>query len=122
MRHTTGSVFGIFKQPVNMHRGTIMAGIITDEAELNTKRGFAGGFEMETISLGLPFAAAFLNPGAWGLDYTEMLERYDYMAGMWIVGEDMPQERNAVTLHPAHTDDFALPLPNPHYAAHPIHT
>src|SRR5229473_1313867 len=51
MRHTTGSVFGIFKQPVNMHRGTIMAGIITDEAELNTRRGFAGGFEMETISL-----------------------------------------------------------------------
>jgi len=119
MRHTTGSVFGIFKQPVNMHRGTIMAGIITDEAELNTRRGFAGGFEMETISLGLPFAAAFLNPGAWGRDYTKMLEQYDYMAGMWIVGEDMPQESNAVTLHPAEKDDFGLPIPNVHYDDHP---
>ncbi len=66
MRHTTGSVFGIFKQPVYMYRGTVMAGIVTDEADLNTKRGFTGGFEMETISLGLPFTAAFLNPGAWG--------------------------------------------------------
>ena len=32
MRHTTGSVFGIFKQPVHMYRGTVMAGIIQDEA------------------------------------------------------------------------------------------
>ena len=46
-----------------MNRGTIMAGIVTDEAELNVKRGFVGGFELETISLGLPFAAAFLKPG-----------------------------------------------------------
>jgi choline dehydrogenase-like flavoprotein len=119
MRHTTGSVFGIFKQPVNMHRGTIMAGIITDEAELNTRRGFAGGFEMETISLGLPFAAAFLNPGAWGRDYAKMLEQYDYMAGMWIVGEDMPQESNAVTLHPTEKDAFGLSIPNVHYDDHP---
>src|SRR5260370_9443876 len=55
MRHTTGSVFGIFKEPVHMYRGTVMAGIIGDEAEPNLKRGFAGGFEFETISLGLPF-------------------------------------------------------------------
>ncbi|HWE07532.1 MAG TPA: GMC family oxidoreductase, partial [Rhizomicrobium sp.] len=91
MRHTTGSVYAIFDKPVHMYRGTVMAGIITDEAELNTKRGFAGGFEMETISLGLPFAAAFLDPGAWGRDYSSVLEQYPNMAGMWIVGEDMPQ-------------------------------
>src|SRR4029077_16369570 len=59
MRHTTGSVFGIFKKPVHWYRGTVMAGIIQDEALLDTKRGFTGGFEMETISLGLPFTAAF---------------------------------------------------------------
>ena len=100
MRHTTGSVYAIFDKPVHMYRGTVMAGIITDEAELNPKRGFAGGFEIETISLGLPFAAAFLKPGAWGRDYTSVLEQYTNMAGMWIVGEDMPQETNAVTLHP----------------------
>src|SRR5712664_945918 len=119
MRHTTGSVFGIFKKPVNMHRGTIMAGIITDEAELNTRRGFAGGFEMETISLGLPFAAAFLDPGAWGRDYTSVLEHYPNMAGMWIVGEDMPQTTNAVTLHSKEKDQWGLPIPNVHYDDHP---
>ena len=108
MRHTSGSVYGIFGKPVHMYRGTVMAGIITDEAELNTKRGFVGGFEMETISLGMPFAAAFLDPGAWGRDYASVLEQYPNMAGMWIVGEDMPQATNAVTLHPKEKDQVRL--------------
>jgi choline dehydrogenase-like flavoprotein len=119
MRHTTGSVFGVFKQPVHMYRGTVMAGIIQDEAIFDTKRGFAGGFELETISLGLPFAAAFLDPGAWGEEYTELLEGYPNMAGMWIVGEDMPQHGNAVTLHATEKDKFGLPIPNVHYDDHP---
>jgi choline dehydrogenase-like flavoprotein len=118
MRHTTGSVFGIFHKPVHMYRGTVMAGIIQDEAELNLKRGFTGGFEFETISLGLPFTAAFLDPGAWGRDYARMLEQHSSMAGMWIVGEDMPQESNAVTLHPAEKDQFGLPIPDVHYDDH----
>jgi choline dehydrogenase-like flavoprotein len=118
MRHTTGSVFGIFKNPVHFYRGTVMAGIIQDESGLDTKRGFTGGFEMETISLGLPFTAAFLNPGAWGADYTNLLAQYPNMAAMWIVGEDMPQETNAVTLHRTEKDKFGLPIPNVHYDDH----
>src|SRR5258708_8502534 len=35
MRHTTVSVFRIFKEPVHMYRGTVMAGIVGDEAEPN---------------------------------------------------------------------------------------
>jgi len=66
MRHMTGSVYATFDKPVNMHRGTTMAGIIQDEAKNDPTRGFVGGYEMETLSLGLPFMAAFLEPGAWG--------------------------------------------------------
>ena len=62
-------------------------------------RGFVGGYELETLSLGLPFMAAFLDPGAWGREFTSALDGYDNMAGMWIVGEDMPQETNRVTLN-----------------------
>ena len=119
MRHTTGSVYAIFKKPVHMYRGTVMAGIIQDESGHDTSRGFAGGFEMETISLGLPFTAAFLNPGAWGRDYAAMLDQHNNMAGMWIVGEDMPQESNAVTLNTTEKDQFGLPIPNVHYDDHP---
>jgi hypothetical protein len=66
MRHMTGSVYAVFDKPVHMYRGTTMAGIIQDEAANQPERGFVSGYEMETLSLGLPFMAAFLDPGGWG--------------------------------------------------------
>jgi hypothetical protein len=69
MRHMTGSVYAVFDKPVNMYRGTTMAGIIQDESRHDPSRGFVGGYEMETLSLGLPFMAAFLDPGGWGRDF-----------------------------------------------------
>ena len=118
MRHTTGSVYASFDQPVNFYRGTTMAGIITDESRLDTKRGFAGGYEMETIAVGLPFLAAFLDPGAWGRDFADSMDRFAHMAGMWIVGEDMPQESNRITLHATEKDANGMPIPNVHFDDH----
>jgi choline dehydrogenase-like flavoprotein len=118
MRHMTGSVYAMFKQPVNMYRGTTMAGIIRDEARHDTKRGFAGGYEMETLSLGVPFMAAFLNPGGWGADFAEYMDNYTRLAGMWLVGEDMPRETNRVTLNANVKDKFGNPVPNVHFDDH----
>ena len=119
MRHLTASVYGVFDKPVKMWRGTTMAGIIQDEAVHDPKRGFVGGYEMETLSIGLPFMAAFLDPGAWGREFTSALDAYENMAGMWIVGEDMPQEKNGVTLHPTVKDKHGMPVPNVHFDDHP---
>ncbi len=119
MRHTTGSVYAVFDRKVHFYRGTIMAGIIRDEARHDPSRGFAGGYELETLSLGLPFLAAFLDPGAWGRGFTSALDSYDSMAGMWIVGEDMPQEKNAVKLHPTLKDEHGLPIADVWFSDHP---
>jgi choline dehydrogenase-like flavoprotein len=40
------------------------------------------------------------------------------MAGMWLVGEDMSQETNCVTLHPTEKDQFGMPIPNVHFDDH----
>ena len=122
MRHTTGSVYAIFDNPVNMFRGTTMAGICTDEAKHDPSRGFVGGYELETLALGIPFMAAFLNPGGWGHAFADMMDGFDHMAGMWIVGEDMPQEQNGVTLHPTEKDAHGVPIPNVHFDDHPNDT
>ena len=119
MRHMTGSVYAVFDKPVNMYRGTTMAGIITDESRHDTSRGFVGGYEMETLSLGLPFITSFLDPGAWGRELTRAFDLYENMAGMWLVGEDMPQESNAITLHDSAKDQYGLPVPNVHFDDHP---
>ncbi len=118
MRHTTGSVYGIFEKPVHMYRGTTMAGIIRDEARHDPSRGFVGGYEMETLSLGLPFMAAFLDPGGWGRSFTSALDQYVNMAGLWIVGEDMPQEDNRITLHKGEKDKYGLPIANVNFSDH----
>ena len=119
MRHTTGSVYAAMPEPVRMWRGTVMAGIIQDESHHDDKRGFAGGYEMETISLGVPFMAAFLDPGAWGPAFAQKMETYEHMAGLWIVGEDMPQADNRVTLHDSEKDPFGMPVPVVSFTDHP---
>lgn len=119
LRHVTGSVYGVFEKPVKMWRGTTMAGIVQDEARLDPSRGFVGGYELETLALGIPFMAAFLDPGGWGRSFTSAMDGYENMAGMWIVGEDMPQETNRITLSATAVDQFGLPAPNVHFDDHP---
>ena len=119
MRHMTGSVYAIFPEPVRMWRGTTMAGIVSDEAKNDPSRGFVGGYELETLSIGVPFMAAVLDPGAWGREFASAMDGYENMAGLWIVGEDMPQEANRITLQPTATDQFGMPAPNVHFSDHP---
>ena len=119
MRHMTASMYAVFPKPVRFWRGTTMAGIITDESIHDPSRGFVGGYELETLALGVPFMAAFLDPGAWGRSFTAAMDMYENMAGLWIVGEDMPQETNAVTLNNDVKDQYGLPAPNVHFSDHP---
>jgi choline dehydrogenase-like flavoprotein len=118
MRHTTGSAYARFDQPVHMYRGETMAGIIADEARLDSSRGFLGGYYFETLALGPPFLAAFVDPGAWGPQFAEVMDAYENTAGLWIVGEDMPQEANRVTLSPGAQDQWGLPAPDVRFEDH----
>ena len=47
------------------------------------------------------------------------MEHYDHIAGMWLVGEDMPQENNRVTLNHDVHDQHGQPVPNVHFDDHP---
>ena len=119
MRHMTGSMYARFDKPVNFYRGETMAGFIADEVMHDPNRGFAGGYYMETLALGPAFMAAFLDPGGWGEEFTAMMDGYENLAGMWLVGEDMPQSNNRVTLSASAKDQWDLPAPNVHFDDHP---
>jgi choline dehydrogenase-like flavoprotein len=119
MRHMTASVYASFEQPVRMYRGETMAGIVADESDHDESRGFAGGYYMETLALGVPFLAAFVDPGAWGPGFSATMDAYAHTAGMWLVGEDMPQAENRVTLNHDVLDQHGLPVPNVHFDDHP---
>ena len=105
-----------------MYRGNTMAGCIKDERFHRPNREFVGGYYMQTLHLGLSFFATRLannlDLAGWGREYTRTMEVYQYMAGMWLVGEDMPQATNRVTLHPTEKDQFGMPIPNVHFDDH----
>jgi choline dehydrogenase-like flavoprotein len=101
-----------------MYRGETMAGLIADESRHDPDRGFAGGYYMETIALGPAFLASFADPGSWGPGFASLLDDYENTAGLWIVGEDMPQESNRITLNTSVKDHLGLPVPNVHFDDH----
>ncbi|BBX22392.1 2-keto-gluconate dehydrogenase [Mycolicibacter terrae] len=130
MRHLTASSFAKFQQPVHAYKGITMMGMV-DEWHDNRpgERGFVGGFHLETIFLGPAFTAVFVAPGPltstsgsralWGEQLADMMESYTHLAGLWIVGEDMPQADNRVTVDPDRKDQFGMPIPVVNYADHP---
>ena len=122
MRHTTGIIWAMFDKPVRMYRGNTMAGCIKDERYHRPDREFVGGYFMETMHLGLSFFATKLATntelGGWGREFTHIMESYECIAGMYLVGEDLPQETNCVTLHPTEKDQFGMPIPNVHFDDH----
>jgi len=122
MRHMNGGVWAIFDKPVRMYRGNTMAGCIRDERHHRPDREFVGGYYMEAGHLGPSFLADSLSRSidlaGWGHEFTRAMEAYEHMAGMWLVGEDIPQETNCVTLHPIEKDQFGMPIPNVHFDEH----
>ena len=100
-----------------MYRGTTMAGIIRDEAKNDPKRGFVGGYDGDAVDRrvhgGVPESRRV------GTPFTSAMESYPRMAGMWLVGEDMPQETNRITLDPKAKDKFGMPVASVHFDDHP---
>ncbi|MEQ9259514.1 MAG: GMC family oxidoreductase [Roseovarius sp.] len=119
MRHTTGSTWSIFEKPVRMCRGEMMPGLVSDEAPHMPERGFAGGYYIQLLSLSLPAIAGAVDPGWWGKDYAWFVERHGNMAGLFLLGEDLPQFENRVTLSSDRVDRNDVPIPVVTYAEHP---
>jgi choline dehydrogenase-like flavoprotein len=119
MRHVFGFVYAWFEKPVNIHRGTTCAGNIDDENNHDPKRGFVSGYHLQTIAQHpVGMARAIGASRGWGMPVANGMDKYDHMAGLLILGEDMPLERNRVTLHATEKDAFGLPIPNVHYDDH----
>ena len=63
---------------------------------------------MQTMALGLSFFASRLannlDFAGWGHEFTGTMEAYPCIAGMYLIGEDVPRETNRVTLHSTEKD------------------
>lgn len=118
-KNVNGSLFGLFEKKVEMHRGVTMSGTVYDESVHDPRRGFAGGYLMQGVQVGVPYLAAVMRPDGWGRDFTRFIERYDHLAGVWQNGEDLPRAGNRITLNAIEKDAFGLPVAHVHVDEHP---
>jgi len=91
--------FGGFECPKLIGREEPTCARSSPDEIRNGTRYIPDGYEMETLSPGLPFTATFLDPGIWAREFIAALDMYENTAGMWLVGEDMPQAQNRATLN-----------------------
>lgn len=122
MRHVMTMIFGLMPGEVHMYKGTQTAGVIRDEIKHDPSRGFSGGFQFHTLSLGPDNIANNLAAYGWGKDFADIMEKYKNLAGVIVTGEDPPEQSNRITLHPTMKDQFGLPVPVVTYHNHPNST
>lgn len=116
MRHTFGIAFGLMPKPVNFHRGARQTGLVLDEQRHDPSRGFAGGYQLQSIA-GDPHTVSNLI-GGWGADVAMFTEKYTYVAGIFITGEDPAEPDNRISLHASDLDANGLPVPVIEYRDH----
>ncbi|HUB03263.1 MAG TPA: GMC family oxidoreductase [Terriglobales bacterium] len=114
----TGFVWAIMDKPVYSWRGATIAGVIEDEAIHDTRRGFAGGYRIELVTLDLPTLPLVGLPYGWGRDFASIMEGYRNLTGMFINGEDLPRAGNRITLNANVKDAFGVPVANVHVDEH----
>jgi len=119
MKHMNALIFGMFERPVHMERGPTATGTVFDEGRFDPRRGFAGGYLMQSSHVGLPSFGVGAKPGAWGADFAHWVEHYAQLAGVWMNGEDLPMRGNAVSLDDSTRDSHGLPVAHLHMDDHP---
>ena len=113
MEHLSVFAYGVFSDRLDPWRGVPTGGIIQDFYATNPQNGFVRGC---TISVEndnqWPLATANSIPG-WGLKHkVRMKEIFGHRVGLASDGEQLPDERNQVTLDPAVKDSYGLPVPS----------
>jgi choline dehydrogenase-like flavoprotein len=116
MRHVTFLTIAIMPGEVNFHRGTRQSGLLFDEQYHDPKRGFAGGYLIETA--GADPVSAALMIGGWGESAAEYMENYTRLGATWVSGEDPPSSANRITFDGEEKDQYGLPVPILEYGWH----
>ncbi|PCI53953.1 MAG: 2-keto-gluconate dehydrogenase [Alphaproteobacteria bacterium] len=118
MRQFTNMVMSVMPGPVNFHRGTVVGGLISDEARHDPSRGFSSGYLIMPVALSPESLTVNAFPGLWGKDLADALSNYTNFAGLLMLGEDPPELTNRITLHKDQKDHHGLPVPHIHYKEH----
>ena len=110
MVHWDAYIFGLMDRKMNAYKGPILGNVmVQDWYETDQNRDFARGFVLES-SVPQPFYFGVSSPSLWGNELKNMIDAYDHMAGWWVAGEGLPNDRNTISLDPQVKDHRGLPV------------
>ena len=121
MMHPIAMVTGVFDEPLDGYKGPFVASLVCQHFyETDAARDFVRGYQMQLCRsngpLGTAFGLPYLPRIDWGADHhRDFLEQFAHGASLAVTAEDLPDERNAVTLDPALTDAHGIPAPAVRY-------
>lgn len=121
MFHPVAMVTGVFTEQLNGNWGPIGCAILCHEFyETDTRRDFVRGYQIQVArSMGPVHTALGGIPGrrlSWGKDHhRDFADHFAKTATCVVMGEDLPEMHNCVTLDPELTDGDGIPAPKVSY-------
>lgn len=120
MLHPIAGVTGIWDDRVDGWSGNDAFCLLTQEFyETDESRDFKRGYEMQLTRSQGPLVTALGGFGldiSWGPGHHERFERvFGHSATLAVTCEDLPDERNFVSIDPSVTDQFGVPAARMHY-------
>jgi choline dehydrogenase-like flavoprotein len=124
MFHPMAFVEGIFDDPMDSYKGARGSPLFVGEFhETDVSRGSVNGYTMIMVRApGAGYASmgySTFKPVDWGANHHKhFAEMFNHQAWFLNLAEDLPLERNCVTLDPAMKDSSGLPAPKVAYRMH----
>ena len=121
MFHPYAMVTGVFDEDLEGYKGPMGGLIVSQEFyETDTSRGFVRGYAFQMARSTGPVHTALGGVGGqtvpWGRDHQRVFtERFGRTMTIAVIGEDLPELHNSVTLDPVLTDGDGIPAPKVTY-------
>jgi choline dehydrogenase-like flavoprotein len=110
-------VWGRFPEMIRQYKAPPACALTEEFYETDPQNDFVRGYALQTIGP-LPIAMAHLladETGCFGDELLRKMQDYNHYAGIGVLGEILPDERNRVTIHPTLKDQFGIPVPYVHF-------
>ncbi|MDQ6645822.1 MAG: GMC family oxidoreductase [Pseudomonadota bacterium] len=110
MVQSNQAVWGVMDEEVRSYKGPPSLSVSEHWNYEDKGKDFHGGYAyMSQGPLPAGWATTLAGRGLWGADLAWEMQKYNHQAGLKIVGETLPQERNRVTLADK-KDQYGLPI------------
>jgi choline dehydrogenase-like flavoprotein len=117
MFHPYSIVTGLFDDDLEGHKGPSPLNIMCSEFyETDPTRDFVRGYSYQVVRSLAPLATALSGHIPWGENHHETFKkRFNRTITFAVIGEDLPEIHNKVTIDPELTDSFGIPSPKIEY-------